>query len=66
MDSIKKADEPQACEIVPLTTSYFLSQDSLLVPCLDVVEETHQVITDPKSHCAAHHLRETQREMSIQ
>lgn len=30
---------------------------SLSDSCLDVIEEAHQVIANPKSHCTAHYLK---------
>lgn len=41
-----------------ITFSQSFSLSSFLESCLDVIEETHQMITDPKSHCTAHHLYE--------
>lgn len=37
---------------------------SFLKSCLDVVEQTHQMIANPKSHCAAHYLRETENQVN--
>lgn len=33
---------------------------SVPMSCLDVVEETHQIIANPKSHRAAYHLTGTE------